>query len=94
METGETTRTLTVGKELTALIFVGTTNRFVSTVIDHTLRMHDIESKDQIRQFVAAQNALYAISISPDARFAIAVGQEGIPRVWQIEDGKLVAEIK
>ncbi len=94
METGETTRTLTVGKELTSLSFVGTTNRFVSTVIDHTLRMHDIESKDQIRQFVAAQNSLYATSVSPDGRFAIAIGQEGIPRVWQVEDGKLIAEIK
>ena len=93
-ESGETTRTLTVGQELTALSFVGTSNRFVSTVIDHTLRMHDIESKDQVRQFVAAQNSLYAVSVSPDGRYAIAVGQEGIPRAWQIEDGKLVAEIK
>jgi WD40 repeat protein len=93
-ESGETTRTLTVGQELTALSFVGTSNRFVSTVIDHTLRMHDIESKDQIRQFVAAQNSLYAVSVSPDGRYAIAIGQEGIPRAWQVEDGKLIAEIK
>ncbi len=93
-ESGETTRTLTVGQELTALSFVGTSNRFVSTVIDHTMRMHDIESKDQIRQFAAAQNSLYAVSVSPDGRYAIAIGQEGVPRAWQIEDGKLVAEIK
>ena len=94
IETGEITRTLTIGKELTALSFVGRTNRFVSAVIDNTVRLHDISSKDQVRQFGAAQNALYAIVVTPDGRFTIAIGHEGIPRAWQIEDGKLVAEIK
>jgi WD40 repeat protein len=93
-ESGETIRTLTVGPELTSLSFIGTSSRFVSTVIDHSLRLHDIESKNQIRQFDAAKNSLYAVSVSPDGRYAIAIGQEGIPRAWQLEDGKLIAEIK
>ncbi|MDZ4851752.1 MAG: c-type cytochrome domain-containing protein [Pirellulaceae bacterium] len=94
VESGESTRTLNVGKELTAVSFVGTTNHVVSAVIDNTVRMHDIHSNDQVRQFNEAQNALYSVAVSPDGRIVVASGQEGIPRAWKIDDGKLVAEIK
>ena len=87
-ETGEVSRTLSVGKELTALSFVGNSTRFASAAIDNSVRLHDIQSNDQIRQFTGAQNALYAIAISPDGRFVISGGQEGTPQIWQIEDGK------
>ena len=93
-ETGESTRTITIGKELTAISFVGNTTRVVSSVIDNTVRMHDIQSNNQILQLESAQNALYAIVVSPDGRFVVATGQEGVPRAWQIEDGKHVGEIK
>ena len=93
-ETGESTRTITVGKELTAIAFVGNSTRLVSTAIDNNVRLHEMKSNDVIRQFNAAQNALYAIAVSPDGRVVVATGQEGVPRAWQIEDGKLVYEFK
>ena len=93
-ETGESTRTFTIGSESTAIRFIRGSTRFLFSTIDRTVRMHDIQSNDQIRRFEGTKDASYAIAVTPDGRMVIASGQEGVPRVWQIEDGKMLIAIE
>ncbi len=85
---GQPTRTLTLGKEVTDVAFVGNTNRFVSSAIDGSVRLNDITSNDIIRSYVGAKDALYSVAVSSDEKTVVAVGEEGLPYRWNIEDGE------
>jgi WD40 repeat protein len=87
---GQSTRTITLGKEVTDVAFVGKTNRFVSSAIDGVVRLNDVTSNDVIRSFVGAKDALHSVAVSADEKTVVAVGEEGLPYRWNIEDGKLI----
>ncbi len=95
IEKGESVRTVTgFGTEVTSLAFIGATANTVSSTMNNLVRMHDSNSGNQSKQFGPAADSLYCVVASPNGKFAIATGQEGIARVWNVDDGKLVAEWK
>ena len=95
IEKGESLRTITgFGTEVTSLAFIGSTANTVSSTMNNLVRMHDSNSGKQSKQFGPTADSLYSVVASPNGKFAIATGQEGIARVWNMDDGKLVAEWK
>jgi WD40 repeat protein len=95
IEKGESVKTVAgFGTEVTSIAFLGSTANTVSATMNKLVRMHDSNSGNQGKQFGPVPDSLYCVVASPNGKFCIATGQEGIARVWQIEDGKLVAEWK
>lgn len=95
LEKGESVKTIAgFGTEVTSIAFLGSTANTVSATMNKLVRMHDTNSGNQAKQFGPTPDSLYSAVASPNGKFCIAIGQEGIARVWQIEDGKLVAEWK
>ena len=95
IEKGESVKTIAgFGTEVTSIAFLGSTANTVSATMNKLVRMHDSNSGNQSKQFGPVPDSLYCVVASPNGKFCIATGQEGIARVWQIEDGKLVAEWK
>ena len=95
IEKGESVKTISgFGTEVTSISFLGSSANTVSATMNKLVRMHDSNSGNQSKQFGPTPDSLYCIAASPNGKFCIATGQEGIARVWQIEDGKLVAEWK
>ncbi len=93
IEKGESIRTISgFGNEVTSLAFVGSTPNTVSSSMNNLVRLHDSNSGKQARQFGPTGDSLYCVVASPNGKYAIATGQEGIARVWNVEDGKLIAE--
>ncbi len=92
---GESVRTITgIGTEVTSLAFIGSTANTVSSAMNNLVRLHDSNSGKQVKQFGPAADSLYGVATTPNGKYVIATGQEGIARVWNIEDGKLVGEWK
>ena len=92
---GESVKTITgIGTEVTSIAFIGSTANTVSTAMNNLVRLHDSNSGNQVKQFGPTADSLYGVVTSPNGKYVIATGQEGIARVWNIEDGKLVGEWK
>ena len=95
IERGESVRTVTgFGTEVTALSFIGTTENMVSSTMNNLVRMHESGSGKQVKQFSPAGDSLYSVATTPNGKYVMSVGQEGIVRTWLIEDGRLVGEWK
>ncbi len=95
IEKGESIKTITgFGTEVTSLAFVGSTANTVSSTMNNLVRIHDSNSGKQNKQFGPTADSLYSVAASPNGKYFVATGQEGIARVWNVEDGKLVAEWK
>ncbi len=95
IEKGESIKTITgFGTEVTSLAFIGSTANTVSSTMNNLVRTHDSNTGKQNRQFGPTADSLYSVVASPNGKYIAATGQEGIARVWNVEDGKLVAEWK
>lgn len=95
IEKGESIKTITgFGTEVTSLAFIGSTANTVSSTMNNLVRIHDSNTGKQNKQFGPTADSLYSVVASPNGKFIAATGQEGIARVWNVEDGKLVAEWK
>jgi WD40 repeat protein len=95
IERGEAIQTIAgFGTEVTALTFVGMSNQIFTSTINNTARLHDINNGQLVRQYGPAADSLYGVDVVPTGKFAMAVGQEGVLRVWAVDDGRLVVELK
>lgn len=95
VERGESIKTIAgYGTEVTAIAYVGSTPNVVTTTLNNLVRMHDSNSGNQVKQFSPAADSLYSVYVSPNGKYAMSAGQEGIARIWYIEDGRLVGEWK
>ena len=95
IEKGESIRTITgFGAEVTSIAFIGSTPNTVSSTLNNLVRMHDSNSGKQSKQFGPVADSLYSVVASPNGKYAIATGQDGIVHVWKVEDGTLVVEWK
>lgn len=93
IEKGESIRTVTgFGNEVTSIAFVGSTPNTVSASMNNLVRLHDSNSGKQNKQYGPTGDSLFCVVTSPNGKYAIATGQEGIARIWNIEDGKLVGQ--
>ncbi len=87
---GQSTRTITLNKEVTDVAFVGKSNLIVSSAIDGIVNLNDITSNNLVRSFKGAKDALHSLTISADEKVVVAVGEEGLAYSWTIADGKLI----
>ncbi len=95
IEKGESIRTITgFGTEVTSVAFLGSTPNTISSTMNNLVRMHDSNTGKQNKQFGPTPDSLYCIAGSPNGKYFVATGQEGITRIWNAEDGRMIAEWK
>ena len=93
--TGEQRRTITAfPKEVTSITYVGQSANLLSTCADSQVRLHDTNNGNAIRTFGGATDFLYSLTVSSDNRFAVAGGQDGVLRAWNVENGQLIQQLK
>lgn len=94
-ETGEQKRTISgFGKEITAIRFVAATNQLATACADGQVRLYDTSNGKSIRTFNASGDFLFSLGVSLDGKTLLASGQSGVLRVWNVDDAKLLNELK
>ena len=81
-ESGEQVRTITLGKQVTAISYVGDTDEIVTACGDKNARRHRTNNGQQRFVFGGATDFLYAISITSDGELIAAGGQDSVLRIW------------
>ncbi len=56
------------------------------------LKIFEVDSKKKLIQIENPKSALYAVSIRPDGKMVAAGGFDGVIRLYQLTDGKLIKE--
>lgn len=80
------------GKEVTSVAFMGVTDQFIATSGDGQVRVLK-ENGDKVRSLEGANDFVNAAAATPDGRYVVAGGQDGVMRVWNGNDGKLVTSL-
>ena len=57
---------------------------------DHTLRLLNTDNGNQERTYGGANDFLYSLGLTPDGTLVAAGGQDGVLRVWNIENAQVV----
>lgn len=94
-DTGEQRRTISsYRKQVTGIQFVGPATTVLSCSGDQTVRAFTTDNGRNVRSFGGASGYLYAVAASPDEAWVIAGGEDGILRLWNGKDGKLLATLE
>ncbi len=80
-------------KEVTAVSYMGETDHLLASCGDGTLREIK-ENGESIRNFEGSSGYLQAAVSTADSRLVLAGGQDGVMRVWESANGKLVSEYR
>jgi WD40 repeat protein len=64
--------------------------RFLSSGRDNSIRLWDVESGEQLRQFEGHTNFVGSVAFSPDGRHVLSGGYDSTVRLWDVETGKEV----
>ncbi|MEW6304094.1 MAG: c-type cytochrome domain-containing protein [Verrucomicrobiota bacterium] len=78
------------GKEVTSVHFIGTSDQFIATAGDGQVRLAQEDGKE-IRRYPGATPFVFAAAATPDGKLVVAGGEDGVLRVWNGADGKLIA---
>jgi WD40 repeat protein len=91
-EKGEQVRTINNahGKQVTRLVFVGTTSQFVTCSGDQQVRFWNVDTGQGGRVFSDSKDFLYAVGVSPDGTVLAAGGEEGVVRLYNVPKGQMV----
>jgi hypothetical protein len=93
-EKGEQTRTMAGhSKQVTRLLFVGVSPQIVTSSADTTVRIWNVDNGGMVRNFAGGGDFLYAVGVSPDGALVAAGGEDGIVRLFNGTDGKLIKEL-
>ena len=79
------------GKEVTAAAFVGVSDEAVLSSGDGQVALFK-DKGDKIRSCAGATDYVNAVAATPDGNVIVAGGADGVLRVWNGKDGKLLAE--
>jgi WD40 repeat protein len=79
------------GKEVTSTLFVGVGAQILASAGDGQLRLVK-EGGEAVRSFNGASDFLYSSAATPDGKYVVAGGLDGVLRAWNGEDGKVIAE--
>lgn len=89
--TGDRKKNITgFDKEVTSVGFVGYTDQALATSGDGRVRLVR-EDGTEVRSFSGNTDYVYSAASTPDGRLVIAGGQDGILRVWNASDGRLIS---
>jgi hypothetical protein len=86
VEEGVATKSIAVGTEVSDVAFLPQTSRFVSVNLDRQARLHDLEGKDVVKTFPAANDSLYALAVTGDGGEILSVGEEGMVYRWPLAE--------
>jgi len=91
-ETGEQARTIaTYTRQVTSLQYVGMQDIFVSSSGDKRVFFHNAGNGQPAREFPGSTDYVYRAATSPDGTLVISGGEDGIVRVWNAADAKVIA---
>jgi len=90
-EKGEQVRTFgNHAKQVTRLLFKGTTSEIVTCSGDQTVRFWNVDNGGGGMTFGGSNDYLYAVGVSPDGKIVAAGGEEGIVRLYNGANGQLI----
>ncbi|MCA9111413.1 MAG: hypothetical protein KDA52_15780 [Planctomycetaceae bacterium] len=93
--TSEQARTITShSKPVVGLRYVGTTDNIVSAAGDKNVMLHTAGNGKNYRTFSGSTDFLHAVVVTRDESLVIAGGEDGIIRVWNGADGKLLTSFE
>ena len=91
VETGEQKRTINnYTKQVTSIDYVGVSDNLVSGSGDKNVKFHTASNGRNYRSFGGNNDFVYATLATNDESLVIAAGEDGIVRVWNGKDGKLL----
>jgi len=91
VETGEQRRTIGgYGKQVTSIQYMGVGDNIVSAGGDKTVRMHTTSNGKNYRNFAGGTDFMYASAASRDETVVVAGGEDGVLRIWNGADAKVL----
>jgi len=91
VDTGEQRRTIGgYSKQVTSLRFVGIGENLISCGGDKSVRYHKAGNGQNYRSFSGGTDFMYAAASSRSEAFVVAGGEDGVVRVWNGKDGKVI----
>lgn len=90
-ETGEQSRTISnYSKQVTSVDYVGVTDNLISGSGDKNVKYHTAANGRNYRSFGGNADFVYSALSTGDESMVIAAGEDGVVRVWNGKDGKLL----
>jgi WD40 repeat protein len=65
----------------------------VSGSADRSIIVWNLQSGNRLYDFNQPTDEVYAVDLSADGRFVAAGGRDGKARIWDLSEGKLIAEL-
>jgi WD40 repeat protein len=62
----------------------------LSGSLDGTLKLWDLQTYQEIREFRGHEGKVYTVRISPDGKLALSASEDKTLRIWDIETGDLI----
>ena len=91
VDTGEQRRTIGgFSKQVTALRYVGIGDNLISCSGDKSVRYHTAGNGKNFRNFSGGADFMYAAASSRDETVVVAGGEDGVVRIWNGKDGKVI----
>ncbi|HIC19492.1 TPA: WD40 repeat domain-containing protein [Candidatus Poribacteria bacterium] len=66
----------------------------VSGSADHSVIVWDFQSGNKLFEFNQPDDEVYAVNLSIEGRFLVSGGRDGIIRIWDLTDGKMIANFQ
>ncbi len=92
---GQQKRTIAgFGKEVTGIQFLDASPEAVVSTGDNQVRLINEDGNNNVRTFAGATDYLESVAVTPDGRWVVAGGHDGVLRVWNGRTGKLTHEFR
>ncbi len=95
-EKGEQVRTINNAhtKQVTMLVFVGTTTQFATCSGDKQVRFWNVDNGGNTRNLQGNNDFLYALAVSSDGTLAAVGGEEGVVRLYNATNGQVLKTLQ
>lgn len=94
-ETGEQNRTISnYSKQVTSVDFVGVSDNLISGSGDKGVKFHRAANGQNYRSFGGNNDFVYETVATGDEKLVISAGEDGVVRVWDGSNGKLLHSIE
>ena len=67
--------------------------RFISASFDETLKLWDLETGSEIRNFTGHRDLVIAVAMSEDGKRVISGSLDKTLKLWDLETGKVIATL-